>query len=580
MGPKNPSIRLDRPLERAVSSAPRAASSVVEGLTRRLLRLCEATDLSEETTREAEEIFRNVVVRWSRVEAFARDPRGAWVSEISDDNTPIEFSVTLSPVGSEVRVLFEPQGEAHTLLAHREAALAMHEELSRNYGADLSRFRLVQDLFTPPDMRGPFALWSAIVFTNGRRPSFKAYFNPQAQGAGGAVALVEEGLRRVGLPNAWRQLAATLARRGPHRDELKYFALDLSQSDQARVKVYVRHHDATPADLEVAASAAPGSSHGEAEDFARAMGGGARRFKDRATFTCAAFVGGADERPSATTQYVPVCAYALDDLEVEQRVCSYLLSQQMDDTPYRRVLSGFANRPLNAGVGMQSWVAFRRYQGVPRLTVYLGSETHRVFSPGTVPAGTREHMSFESAAAVLARVSQYRLEEHPLLRGLARYAADRRTLWLLVNNACELLAASSERPAAQLEAWRQEQGGVHDTLTADEQAASHAFEEALLAFTGSPDRVEATAAFAAAAQLARGLGKALVEFLETEEKSSAGFSVEAVLREAPAAASALVEVDAGGPNGLHSVVRGAFGVQQRLWSALDRIEALSSAAAP
>src|SRR6185369_7673289 len=98
-------------------------------------------------------------------------------------------------------------------------------------------------------------------------------------------------------------------------------------SEQARVKVYVRHHDATPADLEYAASAAPGSNPGEAEEFARAMGGGARRFTDRATFTCAAFVGGNSDEPSATTQYVPVCAYARDDREVEERVSKYLLDQ-------------------------------------------------------------------------------------------------------------------------------------------------------------------------------------------------------------------------------------------------------------
>jgi hypothetical protein len=577
MGPKKPSIRpVTLPHPGVSTSLPRVTSSVVEGLTRRLLRLCEATDLSEETTRGAEEIFRNVVVPWSRVEAFARNPQGAWTSEISDDNTPIEFSVTLSPAGSEVRVLFEPQGEERTLVAHRESALRMHQELGHSYGADLSRFRLVEDLFTPPDMRGPFALWSAVVFANGRRPSFKAYFNPQAQGPGSAVALVEEGLRRVGLPHAWRHLSTTLARRGPHRDELKYFALDLSESEQARVKVYVRHHDATPGDLEAAACAAPGSSHGEAEDFARAMGGGARRFKDRATFTCAAFVGGADERPSATTQYVPVCAYALDDLEVEQRVSSYLLSQQMDDTPYRRVLSGFANRPLDAGVGMQSWVAFRRYRGVPRLTVYLGSETHRVFSPGTVPADTRGHLSFESASAVLESVGQYGLEEHPLLRGLARYATDRGLLWLLVHNACELLAATGERPAAQLDAWLAEHARDRSSLGADAEAESHAFEDALHAFTVSPDHVEATAALTAAAELGRALTKALMEFLETEEKSSGGFSLEAILQAAPVAASRLTQLDAAGPHGQHSILRGAFGVHQRLWLALDRMEALSA----
>jgi len=402
-------------------------------------------------------------------------------------------------------VLFEPQSESQSLAGHRHSALKMHEELMLHYGADLGRFRLVQDLFTPPDTQGPFALWSAVVFAEGKAPSFKAYFNPQARGVGNAVALVEEGLRSLGLTRAWRHLAATLARRGPHRDELKYFALDLSASEQARVKVYVRHHEATPEDLEVAAAAAPGSTYGEAQEFARAMGGGARRFKERATFTCAAFVGGQDDRPSATTQYVPVCAYALDDLEVEQRVSSYLRTHGMDDAPYRRVLAAFANRPLDAGVGMQSWVAFRRYKGVPRLTVYLGTETRCVFPPGVVPAGTRDHMSFESPAEVLSCVARYGLSEHPLVRGLSRLSKRRAALWLLVSNAFELLSNTTEVSVARLKTWLHDNQPLEHSLPADYHDFRHLFAEALQGYEFSPDRLEATAARCAATSAAKAL---------------------------------------------------------------------------
>src|SRR4051812_16200042 len=248
MGQKTPSVKPPASIA-SRGNVPRPTSPFVEGLSRRLAGLCAATGLSLETAATADRVLRELIVPWSRVEAFARDPSSSWLSEISDDNTPIELSVTISPTGSEVRVLFEPQGEEPTLAAHREAALRMHDQLAREYGADLSRFRMVSDLFTPPEMRGAFALWSAVVFADNKPTGFKAYFNPQAQGAGSAVALVEEGLRRLGLPGAWRHLAATMARRGPHRDELKYFALDLSASEQARVKVYVRHHEATPEDL-------------------------------------------------------------------------------------------------------------------------------------------------------------------------------------------------------------------------------------------------------------------------------------------------------------------------------------------
>jgi DMATS type aromatic prenyltransferase len=558
---------------------PRARSVFVDRLTGRLLQLCAATELNAATTELAERVFRDLIVPWSRVEAFSEHPNGGWISEISDDNTPIEFSVTLSPAGSEVRVLFEPQGDGPTLAAHREAALSMHEELASQYGADLSRFRQVEDLFTPVGMHGPFALWSAVVFSNDKPASFKAYFNPQAQGPGSAVALVEEGLRRVGLPRAWRHLAATLARRGPHRDELKYFALDLSESSQARVKVYVRHHDATPEDLQIAATAAPGSTRGEAEDFARAMGGGARRFKDRATFTCAAFVGGDDDRPSATTQYVPVCAYALDDLEVEQRVGAYLTSQQMDATPYLRLLSSFANRPLNAGVGMQSWVAFRRYRGVPRLTVYLGSETRCVFAPGTVPAGTLEHISFESPQAVLACVARYPLERHPCVEIAGRLAGNGKLLWLLVNNTSELLTNTTGVECALFREWLEQRSSVARTLSDEELACRHLFAEAVTA-AGSSDPTGATAASLAALQAARSLASYVAAMLEEEDPDTSVRTIDSALRPVPVSASesALLErLELSGEHALPAVVRGALNMHEQLWVALDRLADLAPA---
>jgi hypothetical protein len=341
------------------------------------------------------------------------------------------------------------------------------------------------------------------------------------------------------------------------------------------VKVYVRHHDATPEDLRLAASAAPGVDHVEMEEFARAMGGGARRFKDRATFTCAAFVG-ASQHPAAATQYVPVCAYALDDLEVQDRVSSYLREHGLDALPYRRVLDGFANRPLDAGVGMQSWVAFRRYQGVPRLTIYLGTETGRVHAPGSVPAGTRQHMSFENAAAVLACVDSYGLDDHPLLRALARHAADRRLLWLLAHNASELLSESTPWSAAQLRAWLDDHAAVERQLTDEQLVARHLFRDVLAAFASSPDPVEVAAAEAVAGRTARRLSKALLEFLEAEETSSAGFSLDDVLRDRPEAEAARVsELDAAGSVALPSVVRGALGLHERLWTALDELAELA-----
>lgn len=324
-------------------------------------------------------------------EASVSSNTSDWVSEISDDNTPVEFSVAMAEGQAEVRVLFEPEGEAPTLPAYRAAGLEFNRRLEQEFGADLVRFREVQDLFLPEQMSGPFTVWSSAVFRQGRPPAFKAYFNPNAQGADNAPDLVQEALHRLGLGRAWPSLAQHILARGAKLDELKYFALDLSSEAQARVKVYVRHHAATPEELEFASVPAQSHVPGEALDFVRAMRGGHGRLNARAAFTCSSFSGDADDRPVATTVYVPVCAYARDDARVRERVRQYLVEQGGDPTLYDSVLAAYANRPLDAGVGMQSWVAMRRLDEQVRLTVYLATEANRVFEPGEVPAPTGDY---------------------------------------------------------------------------------------------------------------------------------------------------------------------------------------------
>lgn len=354
---------------------------------------------------------------------WAAQPDAAWtsrLSEISDDGTPIEFSIAIGEHETDVRVLFEAQAASSDLEAHRLAALALHERLERDFGADLTRFRAVVDLFAPPGMQGPFAMWNSVVFSKDKPPSFKTYFNPQARGIGHAPALVDEAMERLGLPNAWSSIAAHQTRRGPWLDEIKYFALDLEPGDRARIKVYARHHDAAPEDLEAACSGQRAYIPGEAAAFANALGGEGP-LSARATFTCSAFTEGHDDRPATTTLYIPVCAYGHDDAKVRDRIESYLASQSFDSSVYTRVLTAFAGRPLDAGVGMQSWLSAKRDpRGGARITVYLATEANRVYPPGSVPAADVSRSVYVSAGGAKAFLSRYCLASHPLLAELQR----------------------------------------------------------------------------------------------------------------------------------------------------------------
>jgi pyrroloquinoline quinone (PQQ) biosynthesis protein C len=411
----------------------RGALRLVDYASQRLRKLCMAVGFGGATDNVVQ-TFRGLLSPWGDMPV---GQPSKWVSEISDDNTPIEFSVAVADGRAEVRVLFEPQGDEPTLSAYRVAALELSERLEDQFGADLRRFRLVSDLFLPVEMQGPFAAWSSVAFSPGRAPSFKAYFNAQAWGPGRAQSLVEEALLRLGLRRAWPALSRSVLRRGPYLDELKYFALDLTSEAHARVKVYVRHHAARPADLEAASSAAESYLPGEALDFARVMRGGDAQLQARAPFTCSSFVGERDARPASTTVYVPVCAYARDDEVVRARVHDYLMEKGLDPWLYNSIAHGFANRALDTGVGMQSWIALRRYQGHARFTVYLGTEASGVFPPGGIPAGTPDHEVFPSAEQVIRCVASHSLADHPFVRRLWREVDCGAPLWLMITNTYE-----------------------------------------------------------------------------------------------------------------------------------------------
>lgn len=375
--------------------------------------------------------FRDLVGPWSELAP------SSWRSEISDDHTPIELSVTLDEDDVALRVLFEVQATAPTLDAFRSAALAFHARLESEFGADLSNFRRVEDLFLPRVMHGAFAAWSSVVFARNEPPTFKTYLNPQAQGAAHASGLVEEALARVGLRHAWAHLSAAATRRGPHLDEIKYFALDLTGGPHARVKVYVHHHAASAADLDAACARSRGHSSEDVLAFVRTMRGGDEQMTARAPFTCHAFSG--EPGPATTTIYVPVCAYAATDAEVEGRAVSYLESRAIDPARYRRILGAAARRSLDAGVGLQSWIALRRRGARARLTIYLATEARRVHPPGSVPAPSADRLGFESPDAVLARVWELAIDEHPFVRRLLRDPRGA-AVWSLVHALREALS--------------------------------------------------------------------------------------------------------------------------------------------
>jgi hypothetical protein len=303
----------------------------------------------------------------------------AFPSDITDDHSPYEFSLALDGARPELRVLTEATGASGTLAANWEAAMRLSERLEQRHGASLARAHRITDLFRPRrgDLR--FAAWHAVSLNGpGAAPDIKLYLNPDAAGVEKAPALTEEALRRLGLARAFAWVARYALRRGA-RDRLVYFSLDLSDQPEARVKVYVALEEATPGDVEAAMCAVPGQAPGEAGRTCVALAGGEGPYRARPIILSLAFVAGEDTQPTAVALHVPVRCYAEDDLAVVRRVRPFL--SKADADLYQRVVTGLGGRPLDAGVGLQTYASVRHYRGRDRLTAYLSPELYAVTPP-------------------------------------------------------------------------------------------------------------------------------------------------------------------------------------------------------
>jgi DMATS type aromatic prenyltransferase len=395
-----------------MNASPLNSAATLFDLTKdRLRQLAYATGLRK----RAESIvalYAKLVDPWGHRPLGERPP---WPSYVGDDQTPVEFSVTFAKK-PELRILLEPLGRNPSLISNRDAALTLVRSLRGDFAIDLKRFDRIQDLYCPPDPCGAFSIWLAVGFSADQAPDFKIYLNPRCRGQSLAPALVEETLVRLGFPKAWPVIARRLLRRGPELDELNYLSLDLSPSHEARLKVYARHFACTIDDLEEVAGAARDHRPGDVREFLGLVAPrpGNDVLDGRAPCTCYTFVGGTDQ-PLAATTHFPINSYAETDSAVAQRVVSAFDRFGVSTDCYARAAMGFARRPLETGIGMHSYVSFRRYRDEVRFTTYLAVEAYR---PGTVEGGG---VTGESGIIHAARIEPTEnVVDHPLCRRLAR----------------------------------------------------------------------------------------------------------------------------------------------------------------
>jgi DMATS type aromatic prenyltransferase len=333
----------------------------------RLLALGHALDLGEHEIRTGLEVFQVLASGWAAA-SLRRGPRFA--SDITDDHTPFEFSLAIDHGTPELRFLSEAQGDEPSLSSNWEAARQLNRSLAAEFGVDLHRLSIVEELFAPTAACPRFALWHAVCLRPHGPPDFKVYLNPQARGAAHAPAIVEEAMRRLGLGDAWAQLPE----RGPD-DEICYFSLDLAARPEARVKIYVAHRGASLERIERAVSTAHGFVPGRAAEFCQTMAEGPGPYFARPVLTCVSFVEG-HVRPRAATVHFPVRAYVANDAEVHQRTLGAM--SRASAQIYARALDAFPRRALVDRSGLQTYVSRRLDGECERFTVYLAPEAYAV----------------------------------------------------------------------------------------------------------------------------------------------------------------------------------------------------------
>src|SRR5438477_4524184 len=124
----------------------------------------------------------------------------AWESQISDDHTPVEYSISFDMGRTpRLRFLVEPSGRRPDLRTNMQAGLQVLELLADRYQFSPDRLWMLQDLFFPRRPQGPFGLWLAAELGRSGIPGLKLYLNPAVHGPDRAWEVVGEALARLGF---------------------------------------------------------------------------------------------------------------------------------------------------------------------------------------------------------------------------------------------------------------------------------------------------------------------------------------------------------------------------------------------
>ena len=303
-----------------------------------------------------------------------------WPSDISDDHSPVEFSLAFDADRPPALRLLGETVSASPNPVSNAAELVRFLETTESFGISLDRFNSVRDLFLPSNSGESFLLWYSLVLRADSSPALKVYFNPAAQGPENSREIVAEALSRLGRPNAYAQLARHALQRGD-QDRLTYFAIDLHDRPHSRVKIYTTHANAEAADALRCAEAINAISADRLIDFC-AIAGRTDEFSGRPLTSSYTYLSPDTDHPSGYSLYLPIRDYVSDDEDARDRVVTVLEENGFQSGLLDRAIRSLTDRSLADGSGLLAHVSLRLSATArPGVTVYLSSEAHAVARP-------------------------------------------------------------------------------------------------------------------------------------------------------------------------------------------------------
>lgn len=322
--------------------------------------------------------------------------RSAWVSDVSNDHSPFEYSLALCQHtgAAELRFLIEAQPGENSLAALQRSTSRLTDAIAAEYGPTkicLDRLNLVRDLFLPSNAQGMLASWHSFA-TSKTLEKWKIYLSPLASGRQNAFSVTREALERLGLASSWRLLESIMT----GGDYPIYFSLGLSPNpEDAEVKVYVAHCGASATQIaQKHVKMDPNSSVRAIEQFYAVMSGGSLGpYRGKPGLSCFHFKNKDPSRPAARTVLYPMDSYAANDAEAQERIETYMdtiSAPQLYRERYRKAISSVQRRQLEAGRGIHSWVSMKeKLDGKRSNTFYLSAELYGCLVDDGLSSGSR-----------------------------------------------------------------------------------------------------------------------------------------------------------------------------------------------